>query len=47
LKEELKDELEIIEQDEVDMDAFREAVEPVYENLDDTFKEYVEIIQGM
>lgn len=47
MKEELKDELEIIEQDEVDMDAFREAVEPVYENLDDTFKEYVEIIQGM
>lgn len=47
LKEELKDELEIIEVDEIDMDAFIEAVEPVYENLDDKFKEYVEIIQGM
>lgn len=47
LKEELMNELEIVELEEVDMDAFIDAVQPLYDELDDKYKEYVETIKGM
>lgn len=47
LKEELEGEMEIIEEEDVDMDAFIDKVQPLYDDLDDKYKEYVETIQDM
>jgi len=47
-KEKLIDEgLEVVPEDEVDIKAFKKAVEPFYNNLDDKNKKYVEKIRDM